>query len=209
MKTLPAAQELARWLREIGQFCGLNLHLSITDMSQPLGRAVGNALEVKEAIRVLKGEKGRLRDVCVHFAGMALTATGRGSASDAEKALDSGAALAKAKEWFAAQGADLGVFESEDWCSAKDVSELRAEQSGWVSILDAQTIGQAVVDMGGGRKMREDYIDSSVGIVLHAAVGDRVEKGQLLAELHGPIQDIGRAFEMSDTSVPARSVVIE
>jgi pyrimidine-nucleoside phosphorylase len=209
MKTFPAAQELAKWLREIGQLCGLNLHLSITDMSQPLGWAVGNALEVKEAIRVLKGERGRMREICLHFAGMALTATGRRSASDAESALDSGAALAKAKEWFAAQGAALDVFENESWCSANVVSEFRADKAGWVSKLDAQTIGQAVVDMGGGRKKKVDEIDPSVGVVLSVEVGDRVERDQVLAVLHGPAQDIGPAFEIVDHEVEHRPVVIE
>jgi thymidine phosphorylase len=178
-------------------------------MDQPLGRAVGNALEVKEAIRVLNGENGRLRDVCLHFAGTALTATGRGTNSDAERALDSGAALAKAQEWFVAQGAGMPAFESEDWCRATSVTELRAEKGGWVSRADARTIGQAVVDMGGGRKTRDDEIDPAVGVVLHAEVGDRIERGQVLAELHGPAQEIGPAFEIADHEIERPPVVIE
>jgi pyrimidine-nucleoside phosphorylase len=209
MKTLPQARELASWLRDIGRLCGLDLHVSITAMDQPLGRAVGNALEVKEALRALKGEKGRLRDVCLHFAGLALSATGRGTDADAERALDSGAALAKAREWFAAQGADLRVFESEDWCSAKDVFQVRADKGGWVSRADARTIGQAVVDMGGGRKTRDDEIDPAVGVVIHAEVGDRVEKGALLAEVHGTDQDVSQAFDIADHETERPPVVIE
>jgi len=209
MKTLPQARELASWLNDIGRLCGLDLHVSITAMDQPLGRAVGNALEVKEALRALKGEEGRLRDVCLHFAGLALAATGRGTNADAERALDSGAALAKAREWFAAQGADLRVFESEDWCSATSVSELRADRSGWVSRADARTIGQAVVDMGGGRKTRDDEIDPAVGVVLHAEVGDWVQKGALLAEVHGTDQDVSQAFEIADHETERPPVVIE
>jgi pyrimidine-nucleoside phosphorylase len=209
MKTLPQARELATWLKDIGKLCGLDLHVSITAMDQPLGRAVGNALEVKEALRALEGERGRLRDVCLHFAGMALAATGRGTKSDAEESLDSGAALAKAREWFAAQGADLRVFEGEDWCSATIVSELRAAKGGWVSRADARTIGQAVVDMGGGRKTRDAEIDPAVGVVLHAEVGDRVEKGALLAEVHGTDQGVGQAFEIADHETERLPVVIE
>ncbi|MEX2242918.1 MAG: thymidine phosphorylase [Fimbriimonadaceae bacterium] len=209
MKALPQARELASWLRDIGTLCGLDLHLSVTDMSQPLGRAVGNSLEVKEALRVLRGEKGRLRELCLHFAGMALSATGRGTRSDAERALDSGAALAKAKGWFVAQGADPGVFESEDWCNAKSTLQVRADKGGWVSRADARTIGQAVVDMGGGRKTRDAEIDPAVGIVLHAEVGDRVEKGALLADVHGTDQSVSQAFEIVDHEVERPPVVIE
>jgi pyrimidine-nucleoside phosphorylase len=209
MKALPDAREEAEWLRDIGQVCGLNLHISITDMDQPLGRVVGNALEVKEAVRVLKGEKGRLRDLCLHFAGVALTATGKGSRPDAEGALDSGAALAKAKEWFSAQGADLRVFETEEWCTAPHVSEVLAERSGWIARVDAQAVGQAVLDAGGGRKTKESEIDPSVGVELGVEVGDRVEEGQLLARCHGDVRDLRRAFEIADHEVERRAVVIE
>ncbi|MCH7945802.1 MAG: thymidine phosphorylase, partial [Armatimonadetes bacterium] len=90
MKTLPEAQALAQALVETARLCGLDLHLSITDMDQPLGRAVGNALEVKEAIRVLQGsETGRFRDLCLHFAGRALAAVGKGSEEDARRVLES------------------------------------------------------------------------------------------------------------------------
>lgn len=208
MKTLENASELASWLREIGGLCGLNLHLSITDMDQPLGRAVGNALEVKEAIRVLQGEQGRLRELCVHFAGLALAATGVGDRSAAESALSNGAALAKAKEWFAAQGADGRVFENEEWCRAPSVYELRADRDGFVFRVDARTIGKAVVEMGGGRKTKEDEIDPSVGVLLHVEVGDRVTNGDLLAEVHGSETDIGPAFKIVDHEAEHRPVIV-
>lgn len=201
MSTVGQARELASQLKETGELCGLDIHISITEMDQPLGRAVGNALEVKEALRVLFGERGRVRDLCIHFAGLALSATGKGSAADAERALDSGAALAKCREWFAAQGADLAVFENEDWCRAGNISELRSSRSGFIARIDARTVGQAVVDMGGGRKKKGDSIDPAVGVVLRVEVGDRVEAGEVLAEIHGPAQDIGPAFEIVDHEV--------
>ena len=209
MKTLPQAQELAAWLRDIGQLCGLDMHISITDMEQPLGRAVGNSLEVKEAIRVLKGEKGRLRDLCLHFAGVALEATGKGVRADAETALDSGAALAKAREWFAAQGSSQVAFEAEDWCGSATVREVRADKAGWIARIDARLIGQAVVEMGGGRKTRDDEIDPTVGVVLHVEVGHRISTEDVLAEVHGPGVDVSRAIEIVDHEVPQRAVVIE
>ncbi|MCH8979052.1 MAG: hypothetical protein IH945_07395, partial [Armatimonadetes bacterium] len=101
-------------------------------------------------------------------------------------ALDSGAALAKAREWFEAQGADLSVFETEDWCTNPAVTEVRHEgRPGWVERIDAEAIGQAVLVMGGGRKQKTDDIDPSVGIVVHVEVGDEVADGQLLASVHG------------------------
>jgi pyrimidine-nucleoside phosphorylase len=209
MKTLDQARELARSLCDIGQDCGLNMHISITDMEQPLGWAVGNALEVKEAIRVLNGEPGRMREICLHFAGMALQATGKGDRTTAKNVLENGSALAKAREWFAAQGADVSVFDDESWCVSTAVHEVHAERDGFVSRVDARAIGQAVVDMGGGRKTKDDEIDPSVGIVLNVEVGDRVEQGQVLATLHGPAQDIGPAFEIVDHEVERRPVVIE
>ena len=209
MKSLPAAQELARCLKDIGRLCGLDLHLSITDMDQPLGRAVGNALEVKEALRVLRGEEGRFRELCLHFAGLALTAVGKGGGKDAEKALDSGSALAKAREWFAAQGADPSVFESEEWCLAHSFTQVRAEKSGWVARADAATIGQCVVEMGGGRKTKDDVIDPAVGVVLRVEVGDRVVKGDVLADVHGEDKGTGRAFEIVEHETERASVIVQ
>lgn len=187
MKTLQEAKVLALWLTEIGSKCGLNVKCSITDIDQPLGRTVGNALEVKEAIRVLRGEMGRVRDLCLHFAGVALSATGNGSSIDAERALDSGAALSKAREWFAAQGADLAVFESEAWCLAPVVTPVLAQEPGWVASIDARAVGQFVVDLGGGRRSKSDAIDPSVGVVFHCEVGDRVEKDQVLYEVFSSV----------------------
>lgn len=212
MKTMPEAQALAQALVETAKLCGLDLHLSITDMDQPLGRAVGNALEVKEAIRVLQGnETGRFRDLCLHFAGKTLAAVGKGSEEDALRALESGAALEKAKQWFEAQGADLSVFESEDWCTNPVVTEILHEGgSGWVERIDAEAIGQAVLDMGGGRKRKSDEIDPSVGIVMHVEVGDRVEPGQLVAtwESSRQLPSI-QLFTIGDEQVSHRPALIE
>ena len=208
MHTLDEARVLAKWLRDIGRLCGLDVHLSITDMDQPLGRSVGNALEVKEALRVLAGEKGRFRELCLHFAGMALEATGKGDDGTASEALDSGAAYAKCKEWFAAQGGDVRVFDSEDWCACSSKSFVLANRTGWVSRIDARVVGQAVVDMGGGRKQKEDVIDPSVGLELHVEVGDQVAIGQTLATVYGTDLGVASAFEIVDQEVEPRPVIL-
>ena len=209
MKTLPEAQALAGALVETAKLCGLDLHLSITDMDQPLGRAVGNALEVKEAIRVLQGEEGRFRDLCLHFAGIALAAVGKGAEEDARRALGSGSALAKAREWFGAQGADLSVFDSEDWCTNSAVAEIRHEGGpGWVRRIDAAAIGQAVLDMGGGRKSKEDEIEPTVGFVLHVEVGDEIATGEPLLQVHGIAPDLSASITVSDRRIGNRPVIL-
>ena len=168
------------------------------------------ALEVKEAIRVLKGkETGRFRDLCLHFAGKTLAATGKGTEEDARRTLDSGKALEKAKEWFAAQGADLSVFETENWCANSTITEVRHEgKPGWIERVHAEAIGQAVFDMGGGRKRKEDAIDPTVGIALHVEVGDKIEPGQLVLQVHGSASAVSEAVIISESPIPARPILL-
>ncbi|MBX3120443.1 MAG: thymidine phosphorylase [Fimbriimonadaceae bacterium] len=220
MKTLQEAQELATWLKRIGERAGLHVRCAITDMDQPLGYAVGNALEVKEAIRVLKGvESGRFQTLCLELAGLTLCACGKAASQEEGKAmalnaLIHGEALDKAKVWFAAQGGDMSVFETEDWELAQHVVEVRAEQEGWVEKIDAQMIGQAVVDLGGGRKTKSDEIDPSVGIVLKVEVGSKVGKGDVLAEVHARLsqadeaRSVQEAILISEAEVAARPLIL-
>lgn len=191
MKDLAAARELADWLMGVGKRCGLNLRLAITDMDQPLGRCVGNALEVREAIEVLQGASSRFSQLCVSLAGLTLSACGLASDQAAGRELASarladGSALAKAKEWFAAQGAEGDVFsQPERLPSAPVVSEVTwSGTSGWVHRFDAAAVGQAVVDMGGGRHRKDDVLDYAVGVEILVAVGDRLEPGKAVARVH-------------------------
>ena len=222
MQTLDQARDLAHRLVEIGTECGLKVRAAISDMDQPLGTAVGNALEVKEAIRVLKGadftgsRSGRFRELCLFYAGLALEAGDKGDRSTAESALSEGRALAKAKEWFGAQGGDLRVFESEDWGLSNSVSQITAAESGFVSRIDARAIGQAVIELGGGRKEKDDKIDPTVGIVLHVQVGGKVEKGQAVASVYSNTQcgpelerSVYSAFTLVDHVVVPKAVIIE
>lgn len=222
MPTFEKASELARWLREVGIRCGLNVRTAITDMDQPLGRAVGNAVEVKEALRTLAGqEHGRFRELCLELAGLTLAAAGRAPGvgdghRQAEEVLASGRALAKAYEWFEAQGGDRVVFETEDWAVAPCRKEIRSEGGGWVSRLSAGAVGQVVVDLGGGRRRKEDDVDPRVGVVLEVEVGDRVERGQTWATVlaatdaasEAAAAALGRAIALSDEPVAARPVVL-
>lgn len=197
MKDLGQARQLRDALNETGRIAGLNVRAHITDMEQPLGRAVGNALEVKEAIRVLKGEeKGRFAELCFRYAAETLEAVGQADgAAQVAEVIRNGGALQAAMHWFHAQGGDLEVFEEDEtWQLAPTVTQVvHTGEAGWVSAIDARAVGQFVVDLGGGRKSKTDAVDPRVGVVLHTQVGDRIEPGQPLYDIHsdGPVADPG------------------
>jgi pyrimidine-nucleoside phosphorylase len=192
MKTLPEAKQLASALMETAKLANLNLRLAITDMSQPLGRTVGNLLEVEEAGAVLTGnEPSRFADLCVELAALTLVAAevvwdldfGRTKASEA---LANGLALRKAEQWFEAQGADPGVLVRPDKLArAPARKRIEAQSSGWVSRVDAETVGNVVVALGGGRAKKEDAIDPTAGVEVHVEVGAEVAMGEPIFTVHG------------------------
>jgi pyrimidine-nucleoside phosphorylase len=209
MRDLESARALKQMLEDIGGHAGLTVRAFISDMDQPLGRCAGNALEVKEAIRVLKGETGRFRELCVHCVRTVLEACGL--PDRAVEVLEGGSALAKAKEWFAAQGGDLTVFESEDWGRAAVVREVRAAQAGWVERVDARRIGELVVNLGGGRKRKEDAIDPAVGCEVLVEVGDQVRAGDAVLRVHSAsvFEDGEDCVIFSAEPVVRRDVILE
>ena len=187
MKTLPDAEELAHSMVDIGKASGKKMVAIISDMNQPLGRAVGNALEVQEAMDVLKGQgPADIRELSIRLAGAMIAAGGiTGSTEEgvamAEDMLTSGAALEKFREFVIGQGGDPGIIDDYSLMAQPAHSlEVKAEQSGYVSELDALTIGLASQHTGAGRETKEDTIDMSAGIILNKKVGDRVEKGDVL-----------------------------
>lgn len=219
MRHQASAKELAESLVSVGKRAGLRVRAEISDMDQPLGAEVGNALEVKEAIRVLSGQvasgpSDRFRELCLHFARLALGLAGRDEAL-AESRLADGTALAKAKEWFAAQGGSLKVFASEDWGRAAHSVEVLASASGFVERVDAGQVGELAVELGAGRRTKADAIDHAVGVTIHACVGDAVEAGQPLATVHfnrGDVEDWRRrataCFTITDQAVSPRPVIL-
>ena len=195
MRTLPEARALARSLKRIGERCGLRVRCAITEMSTPLGAAVGNALEVREAWDVLAGADltppvARFRDLCLRLAGLALEAVGK--EDRAREALGSGEAAQRFEAWLRAQGATDGIGAPDP---APVVRPLLADRPGWVATLDAERVGQAVVDLGGGRKTKADAIDPRVGVVIRTGVGQRVEKGDAILEIHARSEAEAEAAE--------------
>ena len=200
MKTVAQARELATEMVEIGKLAGRKTMACITDMDEPLGDAVGNALEVKEAIALLKGEfAGNLLELCLTLGAGILTGSGRfagdGEARSAlENGIRDGSALSKFTEFVAAQGGDrAAVYDVSKLPQAPVQISVQAMKKGYVNHIDAEAVGGVSMHLGGGRATKESKIDLSVGVVLHKKTGDYVNEHDSLATIHAP--DADRAGE--------------
>ncbi len=190
MKTEQDARALAEAMVDIGVRCGRRCTAVISNMDAPLGFAVGNALEVKEAVGVLKGEqKGELRELCLTLAAQMLALVKEISPADArrlaEQTLDNGAAFEKMKQWVAAQGGDTRYLDNTAlFPPATYKQEVYAVKSGYITAMNAEEIGRISVLLGAGRATKSDSIDMAAGILLHKKTGDAVKVGDLLATLY-------------------------
>lgn len=195
MKTLDEARALATMMVEIGQGAGRRVVALLSDMNQPLGVAVGNALEVEEAIQMLQGQitAPDLYEHCVAVAAHMLRLARHSTdpqALDAFKqeaaaTLTSGAAFAKFREMVAAQGGDVSMVDDPSLLPQAQFSAvLTATQAGYVGHLDAQEVGMVAVDLGAGRDKKEDSIDHAVGIKVHKKIGDSVQLGESIFTIY-------------------------
>lgn len=191
MKNLDEARQLSRLMVAIGRLSKRKVVALLSDMNQPLGNAVGNALEVKEALNTLKGKgPADFTEHCLTVAShMLVVGEKAGDLIQARKlaegALRSGAGLAQFRKMVQNQGGDVSyVDHPEKLPQAAIVRDVRSPKSGYLSWIDALTIGEASVEMGAGRAKKEDVIDHAVGIVIHNKVGDHVENGDVLFTLH-------------------------
>ena len=190
MKTPSDAEALATGLVEIGKRCGRRMCALITNMDIPLGYAIGNALEVKEAIEVLSGRgPDDLREVCISLATeMVGLALGKSESEARECVLDaisSGRALAKFCEWIECQGGDAALAKDPSrFPKTKHEYAVLARESGYISAMNAEDIGIASVALGAGRATKDDVIDHAAGIVLAKKCPDAVNAGDVLAYLY-------------------------
>lgn len=190
MKTTEDAEALSRKMVDIGKAAGRRMAAVISDMDTPLGKNIGNSLEVKEAIAVLKGEgSGDLKEVCLALASNIVSLSLGDNIATARKkveaSLESGKAYEKFKEFIATQGGDVSLIENTDKLpGAKTVYKLLSPESGYIEKMQAETIGSASVILGAGRLTKDDSIDYSAGIILKKKTGDLVQKGEIIAELH-------------------------
>jgi pyrimidine-nucleoside phosphorylase len=219
MKSLQDAQILAEAMLELGTRAGRDVVCLLTDMDQPLGNAVGNALELREAIATLRGEGPP------DFTELVLTACSRLLAlSDlgvdkvegrrrAEATLADGTAVAAYERWIRAQGGD----PSEDLLPRAAVTaQVEAPRAGFVTRLGAIAIGSAALHLGAGRRTKEDTIDHAVGIVCRRKRGDEVGAGELLAEVHAQneasaaeaVRAVLAAYELGNERPPSRAILL-
>lgn len=190
MKTPEEAEALSQKMVDIGKSAGRRVAAVISDMDTPLGKNIGNSLEVIEAVEVLKGKgSADLKDVCLVLAGN-IIALGLGISYEegykkAMHQLESGAAFEKFREFIASQGGSLKEIDNPDlFRRAEFVRDVLCERDGYITKMNAEMIGSSSVILGAGRVRKDDAIDHSAGIILRKKTGDKVQKGDVLATLY-------------------------
>jgi pyrimidine-nucleoside phosphorylase len=222
MKTVREARRLARLMVAIGRDAGRRTAAVITDMEEPLGRAVGNALELRESVDVLRGGgPPDLRELCLDEAAHLLHLAGRtgsvaAARTAAERAVAGGGALDLLARVTYAQGGDARyIAEPERFRPAPIIHEVRSPRAGFIARIDALAVGRLVMRLGAGRATKHDTIRHDTGIVLRLAHGDRAQAGEPLAEVHAGSADAARAaaatlleaVQWSDQPPPPRRLI--
>ncbi len=190
MKDEKSALELAGVMVDIGKGLGRNMCAVITDMDVPLGRAVGNSLEVAEAVSVLKGEcGGDLKTVCIELASNMVSLAKQMSVEAAREqvivALENGMALEKFKEWIKAQGGNAEWIDKAELLRKAPIKkEIFSGSCGYVAHMNAEMIGNCACILGAGRTKKDSLIDHGAGIMINAKVGEYVNEGDILAVLY-------------------------
>ena len=220
MKSLGAARELGEAMIALGRRAGREVVCVLTDMDQPLGCAVGNALEVREAVATVRGEgppdfTELVLDTAAHLLTLSDLGVDRAEArARAERAVADGSAFAAYERWVRAQGGDpdLSLLPS-----APHVQAVPAPRDGYVTRLAALPVGLAALHLGAGRREKDDPIDHAVGVVCARKRGDRVERGEPLAEIHArdkpaaaqAAQDVLAAYEFGDEPPERRPIILD
>ncbi len=190
MKSVERSRDLARLMVDIGKRAGKKMVALITDMDVPLGYAIGNSLEVIEAVETLKGRGPEdLTEVCLTLAAHMLSLAGMGTPEEAKmlakRALSDGSALKKLQEMVARQGGDSAcIDDTNKFAKAQYVYAVKSEKAGYITRVDTEAYGLASLALGAGRNTAEDTIDYSAGVILQKKTGDYVEKGETLATLY-------------------------
>ena len=191
METLDEARELANLMMDIGRLAGRDVLALLSDMNQPLGNAVGNSLEVVEAIDMLKGRGPEdFAEHCLYVSAHLLVLSKRASDLNearamAEKSIADGSALEKLRVLVQAQGGDVSyVDDPSKFPTAEFVEVVMSPRNGYLAEVQARSVGEAAVTLGAGRAKKSDPIDHAVGFLIHHKVGDQVESGEPLFTIH-------------------------
>jgi pyrimidine-nucleoside phosphorylase len=216
MKTLDDSRELAKAMVRIGNNVGRRTMAVISDMSQPLGYAIGNALEVKEAIDTLKGEGPEdLTELCLTLGShMVYLAEKASSLEEArtllENVIKDGWALEKLKVFLSSQGGDASIVDDPSKMpQAEYIFELEAKEDGYVSEIVADEVGTAAMLLGAGRATKESVIDLAVGLVLRKKIGDQVKKGDSLVTIYSNFEDVNEVKEKLYENIKISSSKVE
>jgi pyrimidine-nucleoside phosphorylase len=220
MKDLDAARELAGTMLELGRAAGREVVCVLTDMDQPLGRAVGNALEIREAVATLRGEgppdfTELVLAASAHL--LALSDLGIDEAAGrarAEAAVADGSALAAYGRWITAQGGDPDV---DALPTAPVVVDVSAAASGYVERIGAVGVAMAALHLGAGRRTKDDAVDHAVGVTCLRKRGDRVDAGETLAQVHArdeasartALEEVAAAYAVAPEPPPERPLILD
>ena len=222
MKNMQDAEKLAEEMVKIGSLAGRNTIAVISDMDEPLGLAVGNALEVAEAVKTLKKEGPEdLVNLCLELGTQMLIASKVEENADKargmlQNSIDDGSAYNKFLEFIKRQGGDITVFDDlDEFTECNYTIEVKADKEGYVQRIESELIGEASMILGGGRMTKEDVIDYSVGVKLSAKRGDYVKCGDCLATIYAANKDkileaeglIIKAFEISEDIVKTSPLI--
>ena len=207
MKTIESANELAKCMVKIGKSLNKDVRAEITDMNQPLGKAVGNILEIKECIETLHGRGPEdLNEICLSSGSILLEqAKLFKNRNEARKALEenikNGKAYKKFREFVIAQGGDVEYCDHpEKFDVAKNLIQIYSKSTGYIKSIKALDIGIASMKLGGGREKLGDTIDMAAGIILNKKVGDKIEKDELLCTLHTNKENVDNIVKMVENA---------
>ena len=224
MKDLTQATKLAETMKKIGQLANKETVCIITSMEEPLGEAVGNSLEVIEAIKALKGQMQEdVKEVILTLGAYMIKLAGKGNDIEENKQkmleqIKNGNAFNKFKELVKTQKGDITYIDNIDlFNKAKYILPVISDKNGYVVSLDAKTVGEISMNLGAGRKKKEDNIDSSVGIVLKKKIGDKVENGEVLAYIHANDEKKGKdavdmlqqSYRISETKIDHKQNILK
>ena len=220
MKTLDDARILAEQMVDLGRRAGREVVCLLTDMDQPLGAAVGNALEIREAVETISAEgppdfTELVLDACARLLALSdLGIDAEEGRARAERAITDGSARETYERWIRAQG---GNPDLDALPRAPVLTEVRAPRGGIVTRLAALPVGIASLELGGGRRTKDDEIDHAVGVVCSAKRGQTVEAGQVLADIHArdeesaarAVEAVAAAYEIGDEEPPVRGILLD
>lgn len=224
MKTVEEARHLAKIMVKLGKDAGKKTTAVLTSMEEPLGNAVGNILEVREAYESLKGNGPKdFMEVVYTLGTEMLILSGKYNTPESAKAameevVENGSAAKKYEEWIIAQGGDPEIArDPEKFDHAKNALEIKAGQDGYVGSIKASDVGHAVMSLGGGRATKDDVIDLTVGTVLQKKVGDKVSSEDTIAVLYGndeekmraAAEEIRNSYKIVGDAVPAPELILD